>query len=374
MLIETQLLKESCNKILNAIDTSGSSNLTDLVELKTEDNKLYLNVTNTEYYVSAIFPINTDEKFHATVNADKFLKLIPQLTTEAVEITFKDNHVAIKANGKYKIPVIFSGDEMMSLPKIGINNKTCEMVIDSEVLKSISYYNVKELQKGVIINPDIQKLHYVDEKGAVTFTTGACVNNFTLEKPIKILLNNKIVKLFKLFDTETVGFALGHDALSDEIIQTKIQLRNSNIELTAILNCDNSLMRAIPVDKIRGRAEANYEHTVNISKNDLLQAINRLYIFTGDDKSKAKPAVFEFDPTTMDLIIWDDNRENSEIIKFTGISGSDKTEIILDLKDLKLTLDTCNEQYISLSFSNNGQAVVIKRLNIYNVLPLCDLN
>lgn len=374
MLIETQLLKESCNKILNAIDTSGSSNLTDLVELKTENNSLYLNVTNTEYYVSAIFPINTDEKFHATVNADKFLKLIPQLTTEVVEITFKDNYVAIKANGRYKIPVIFSGDEMMSLPKIEINNKTCEMVIDSEVLKSISYYNVKELQKGVIINPDIQKLHYVDEKGAVTFTTGACVNNFTLEKPIKILLNNKIVKLFKLFDTETVGFALGHDALSDEIIQTKIQLRNNNIELTAILNCDDSLMRAIPVDKIRGRAEANYEHTVNISKNDLLQAINRLYIFTGDDKSKAKPAIFEFDPTNMDLIVWDDNRENSEVIKFTGVSGVDKTEIVLDLKDLKLTLDTCNEQYISLSFSNNGQAVVIKRLNIYNVLPLCDLN
>ena len=52
------------------------------------------------------------------------------------------------------------------------------MVVDSEVLKSISHYNVKELAKGIIINPDIQKLHYVDEKGALTFTTGACVNNF----------------------------------------------------------------------------------------------------------------------------------------------------------------------------------------------------
>ena len=40
MLIETQALKESCNKILNAIDTSGSSELTDLVELRAQDGNL----------------------------------------------------------------------------------------------------------------------------------------------------------------------------------------------------------------------------------------------------------------------------------------------------------------------------------------------
>lgn len=368
MIIETQALKESCNKILNAIDSSGSSDLTDLVELKASEGKLYLNVTNTEYYVSAIFDISTDENFHATVNATKFLKLIPQLTTEAIEITFKDNYISIKANGNYKIPVVFSGDSMMTLPKIEIENKTCEMVIDSEILKSIAYYNVKELAKGIISNPDIQKLHYVDDKGALTFTSGACVNNFNLPKPIKILLNNKIVKLFKLFDTDTVNFSLGHDALSDEIIQTKIQIKNANTELTAILSCDDSLMRAIPVDKIRARAEAVYPYSVNISKNDLLQAINRLCLFTGDDK--AKPAIFDFSKDS--LTIWDDNRNNSETLACTGFAGEENYEAILDLKDLKLTLDTCSDQYISLSFGD-GKAVVLKRLNIYNVLPVYEL-
>ena len=372
MLIETQALKESCNKILNAIDSSGSSDLTDLVELKAENSTLYLNVTNTEYYVSAMFPLNTNEEFHATINANTFLKLIPQLTTEVIELNFKDTYVNVKANGNYKLPVVFSGDDMMELPKINIENKTCEMVIDSEVLKSISHYNVKELAKGIIINPDVQKLHYIDEKGALTFTTGACVNNFTLPKPIKILLNNKLVKLFKLFDTETVNFSLGHDALSDEIIQTKIQIKNNNIELTAILNCDDSLMRAIPVEKIRGRAEAIYPYTINISKNDLLQAINRLYLFTGDDKIKAKPAIFEFSPVDGKVTIWDDNRHNSEELICTGFTGTDPYEVILDLKDLKLTLDTCTDQYVSMSFGD-GQAVVLKRLNIYNILPVCEL-
>ena len=131
-------------------------------------------------------------------------------------------------------------------------------------------------------------------------------------------------------------------------------------------------MRAIPVEKIRGRAEANYPYTINISKNDLLQAINRLYLFTGDDKIKAKPAIFEFSPIDGKVTVWDDNRHNSEELICTGFTGNDPYEVILDLKDLKLTLDTCTDQYVSMSFGD-GQAVVLKRLNIYNILPLCEL-
>ena len=158
----------------------------------------------------------------------------------------------------------------------------------------------------------------------------------------RCFLNNKLVKLFKLFDTETVNFSLGHDALSDEIIQTKIQIKNNNIELTAILNCDDSLMRAIPVEKIRGRAETIYPQI------------------------KAKPAIFEFSPIDGKVTIWDDNKHNSEELICTGFTGTDPYEVILDLKDLKLTLDTCTDQYVSMSFGD-GQAVVLKRLNIYNI-------
>ena len=130
-------------------------------------------------------------------------------------------------------------------------------------------------------------------------------------------------------------------------------------------------MRAIPVEKIRGRAEAIYPYTINISKNDLLQAINRLYLFTGDDKIKAKPAIFEFKSDNT-VTVWDDNKHNSEELICTGFTGTDPYEVILDLKDLKLTLDTCVDQYISLSFGD-GQAAVLKRLNIYNILPGCEL-
>ena len=377
MILETKGFKQACAKILSAIDTSGGTEIMELVELSTVGDILYLNVTNNEYYVSVLFNLNQPEEFHATVNASLFLKLISQITTEELELNLKDTHIQVKANGTYKIPLIYCNDKMVSLDKINIMNSTVEMPMDTEILRSILSYNVKELQKGVISNEAIQKLHYVDDQGAVTFTTGACVNNFTLPKKIQILLNNKVVKLFKLFDSETVDFTLGYDALSEEIIQTKIKIASPTIVLTAILNCDNSLLKAIPVDRIRDRANTVYPYTVQISKNSLGQAISRLLLLITPNKNKAtdpgkfKP-VGKFTFKSGKLTLYDITGENSEDVIISNFPEGAEYTAIFDLNDMKLTLDTCIEPYLSFSFGD-GQAGVISRLNILNVIPECEI-
>ena len=117
--------------------------------------------------------------------------------------------------------LFFDNNEMLTLPPITILNKTLDMNISGEILNSILQYNSKELVKTSIAKP-IQKLYYLDQEGCITFTTGACVNNFVLEKPVKILLNNRLVKLFKLFKNSLVKFTLGYDAISESIVQTKV--------------------------------------------------------------------------------------------------------------------------------------------------------
>ena len=382
MILKTKEFKQSCTKILSALDTS-STGVTELVELNVYNNTLFLNVTNNDYYVSVLFPLEAhyeDESFKATVNASLFLKLISQITTEELELIIKDKYIQIKANGTYKIPLIYcSNGDMLSLDKIDIFNPTVNMEMDTEILKSIMYYNSKELQKGIISNETIQRLHYIDNQGAVTFTTGACVNNFTLPKNIQILLNNKLVKLFKLFDSETVNFTLGYDALSTEIIQTKVRFESSDIILTAILNCDNSLLKAIPVERIRARANNIYPNTIQVSKNALIQAISRLLLLITPNKSttttteaiKFKP-VGKFVFTKGKLTLYDIEGENSESIIISGYDREEEYTAVFDLNDIKLTLDTCIEPYLSFSFGD-GQAGVISRLNILNVIPECDM-
>lgn len=369
MIIKSQKFQEICSTILAATDSAEISTLTETLELKVENKVLYLNVTNGEYYASVKFDLESDEQFHAAVNANLFLKLIAAVTTEDIELQAMSNYVLVKANGTYKIPMIFEGDKLLSLPKIEVKNPTVSMKVSGSVLESILNYNSKELLRGTISRP-VQKMFYVDETGCITFTTGACVNNFSLEKPVKVLFNNRLVKLFKLFKNDMVDFTLGYDSISEELVQTKVEFKTSKITLTAVTGCNDELLNSVPVTAIRGRATTTYVNNVVLNKEELLASINRLLLFSagyGSVKNLKPYSLFECKDDTM--TIYDSNKENKEVIKFKNTTKVDSEySMTLDLSDLKLILDTITDEYVTLSFGNH-QAVVLKRTNISNVVP-----
>ena len=375
MIIKTIEIKDVANKILAAVDSNELSEVTETLQLKVMNETLYVSVTNREYYAQVKLTVGQGfDGFHSAVNANLFLKLISQITTESVDLTVKDTYMEVKGNGVYKLPLIFDNDKIMELPKIDINNITTEMDVDAENLNSILQYNSKQLNVGTISKP-IQKLYYLDDKGAVTFTTGACVNTFALEKPINILLNNRLVKLFKLFKTGSVKLTLGYDAISDDVIQTKVKFESNDIILTAILSCDDTMLKAFPVNMVRGRAENIYPYSINLNKDAFLQTINRLLLFSSGFGAKEiiKPyATFNF--TKDKVTVWDVRKENCEDITYISCDSPnlDLYEAIFDLTDLKATLESCTEQYLTMCFGDNA-AMVIKRGTIANVIPQCRL-
>lgn len=371
MIIKTKNFKEVCSTILGAIDSNELSTLTETLELESKDKILKLSVTNGEYFVTVNFNLDSEEELHVSVNANLFLKLINAVTTEDISLIMKENYLEIKANGTYKIPYIYEENEMLTLPEIKIFNPTLEMKISGDILGSILDYNSKELLRGTISKP-VQKMYYVDEKGCLTFTTGACVNYFELEKPIKVLFNNRLVKLFKLFKNKMTDFTLGYDSVDEELTQTKVQFKTDNITLTAITGCTDDLLKSVPVNAIRGRAEFEYPYNIVLSTLELKDAVNRLLLFSaGYGSIKNLKPYSQFIFNNNQATIYDSNKENSEIISFKNNTFVNEEYIMtLDLQDLKLILDTISEDYITLSFGNH-QAAVIKRKNISNIIPEC---
>lgn len=372
MIIRIEKLQNACKNILTAVDSNTLSAITETLELVTVDTYLYMNVTNREYFAQVKIDIGEVVDFHATVNATLFLKLISQITTDTVELNIKDNYVVVVANGTYKIPLIFDGDKLLELPEIEIKNVTNEFEIDSEILTSILQYNSKELLKGTIARP-VQRLYYVDEKGAITFTSGACVNSFNLPQEVKLLFNDRLVKLFKLFDGSKVNLKIGYDNISEDIIQTKVSFTSPDIKLTAILSCDDSLLSKVPVSAIRGIATAEYPYSININKEYLLQAISRLLLFNTLSGSRdiVKPySTLEFGKDS--VTIYDVKKENKEIVNYnnTVLDIDEPYTAILDLPELKATLETCNEPYLNINFGNNT-SIVLTRGRITNVIPEC---
>lgn len=374
MVIKTSKFKDVCATILAATDNSEISTLTETLELKSEGKTLFLNVTNGEYYASVTFDLDSEESFKAAVNANLFLKLISAVTSDTIELSVTDKYVLVKANGVYKIPLIFNEDKLLELPKIEIANKTVEMKIGGSILKSILNYNSKELLRGTVSRP-VQKMFYVDEQGCLTFTSGACVNSFALEKPIKVLFNERLVNLFKLFKDDMVDFSLGYDAISEELVQTKVEFRTSNIKLTAVTGCNDDLLNSVPVAAIRGRANNAYPYNVVLNTRELLDTINRLLLFSaGYGSNKILKPYSKFVCNGSVVTISDVNGENSETLTFKdNTTVSDAYTMTLDLADLKIILSTITEEYVTVSFGNH-QAIVIKRANIANVVPECRVN
>lgn len=376
MILRIEKLQEACKDILTAVDSNEVSAITETLELITIDSVLHMNVTNREYFVQVEIPVGPEDELHATVNANLFLKLISHTTTDTVELCVVGTNLVIKANGTYKIPLIYDTDKLLELPKIEINNVTSEFKINSEILRSILTYNSKQLTMGTI-SKSVQKLYYVDEKGCITFTNGACVNSFNLEKPVKLLFNNRLVKLFKLFTEPSVDFTLGFDPISDEIIQTKVRFKSKNITLTAILSCDNTLLSTVPVNAIRGRATGEYPYSINLNKDAILQTINRMLLFnpsSGPANGAIKPySTFEFDKDS--VTIYDVRKENKELINYNNsvMNCEEKYVAILDLSELKVTLESCNEPYLNIHFGD-GQALIITRGTISNIIPECHMN
>ena len=366
MILKVKEFQDSCKKILEAVDTTTKSILNETLELKEENGKLHLNVTNREYFVSVILEGDCEKGFKATVDAKLFLSLIAKITTNDLDLSINNNSLIIKGNGVYKLPMIYEDVNLLELQEIVIDNPTTSFVINSDILLSILTYNSKELTKNTVLRP-VQKMYYLDNNGCITFTQGACVNTFKLNEPIKLLLTDKLVKLFKLFGKDRdINFTLGYDEVSG-ILQTKVNFKTDNISITSILTSDESMLVSVPVNAIRGRANADYPYSININKDYLIESIDRLLLFT-QSISKIGKTCAKFDFKEDSLIISDVNGENKEEIKYDGSKLNESYLAYLDLADIKLTLENCVEQYLTLHFGDT-RAFVVSRGNIKNVIP-----
>ena len=365
MILNLDKFQEACSDILFAVDTKGATLFTETLELCVKDDNLVMNVTNRDYYCQVIFKDieDIDSNFKAAVNAKLFLSLISKITSQTIELFVEDNYIKIKGNGDYKLPMIYNQGELLSLPTIDLVNITNDMTINSEILQSILVYNSKELLRGQQVK-EVQKYYYIDEKGAVTFTSGACVNNFELEKPVKMLLNDKVVKLFKLFKNNSlVKFSMSQDSISSDLIQTKVKFESDNVSLTAKLP-DTNLISSVPVDAIRSMATKDYLYSIVLHKKELSQLLSRLMLFNDGTKNYGK-----FDFSKDEVVISDWSSDNKESIKYTNECPTlESYTALLNTDNLSMIINGCDTEYITLCFGD-GRAFSCVQPTITDIIP-----
>lgn len=372
MILKTKTFQEAANKILVAVGLDrAAANL----ELAAKDTALYLRVTNREYYVAVKFDLQEPTDFRAVVDANLFLNLISGINTEEFELTVKDNYVLVNAGkSNYKLAMIYENDQLMKLPVIKLDKDqvTIDIGIAQDILLSILNVNGKEIQKAKRLDVnELQRYYYIDETGCFTFTTGACVNSFSLEKPIKLLLTDKVVKLFKLFETDA-WMSYGHQVNKDNSLQPIVVFQTENVYVASRLLNDDTCIQKIkaPCDAMKNLIKESYDHNLVLSATDLSAAISRLLMFHKNSSAKADlsfvPATVEF--TDTELTISDLSGDNKEVITIENCSfTTGNYSMGVNLIDLKAVLDSCKNEHITMNCGNH-KSIIICRANISNVI------
>jgi DNA polymerase III sliding clamp (beta) subunit (PCNA family) len=372
MILKTKNFQEAANKILVAVSLDkAAANL----ELAAKDTALYLRVTNREYYVAVKFELSEPTDFRAVVDANLFLNLISGINTEEFELKINDTNVVVKAGkSSYKLAMIYENDKLMKLPIIKLDKEqvTVDMSISNDILMSILNVNGKEIQKAKKLDVnELQRYYYIDETGCFTFTTGACVNAFTLDKPIKLLLTDKVVKLFKLFSTD-VWMSYGHNVNADSSLQPIVVFQTEDVYVATRLLNDETCIQKIkaPCDAMKNLIKEAYDHNLVLSASDLSAAIARLLMFYKNSSAKADlsfvPAAISFDE--VELTISDLSGDNKEVVTIENSSVTPGGYSMgVNLIDLKSVLDSCKNEHITMNCGNK-KSIIINRGTISNVI------
>ena len=372
MILKTKNFQEAANKILLAVNVNkANANL----ELAAHDTALYLRVTDRELYAAVKFELENPTEFRAVVDANLFLNLISGISTEEFELEIKDTVVVVKAGkSSYKLAMIYENDQLMKLPviKLDPDQITVSMNISNDILASILNVNSREIQKAkkVEVN-ELQRYYYIDETGCFTFTTGACINAFTLEKPIKLLLTDKVVKLFKLFNSDAY-LSYGHIVNADNSLQPIVVFQTEDVYVATRLLSDETCIQKVkaPCDAMKALAKEVYDHNLVLSATDLSAAIGRLLMF---HKNSSAQADLSFDPASVEfsnteLTISDLSGDNKEVITIeNGSSTPGGYSMGVNLIDLKAVLDSCKNEHITINCGNH-KSIIVCRANISNVI------
>lgn len=369
MVIRTEDLKNISSILLSSLASTSLTPNSNLLELSTQGTSLILKMSTGELYVEIKLPQDGEYTLNATFDAELFLKLIEKITSEALELTVCDNYLSVcGGGGDYKFPLLYSGEEMFHIPGLELPTITAVAPLTSEVLQSIYKYNTREVGKGAGINP-IQKLYYIDQEGCITFTQGACVNNFTLESPLQILINEKVVKLFKLFEPSTaISLSVGPYPVTDEIIQTRVRFESDLISITAILPDNDKMVNSMPSSVIRQKAREEYPFNVVVDRSLLIEAINRLLLFS---KGLNANVFGHFTFSSGDITIEDVVSTNHETIPVDSSSITDTPyATTFDLVEWKNKLASCTSSHVTLKVGAAKAGLILEK-NVIYVLPEC---
>lgn len=365
MKVNTQIFKKACQDISLAVDKKGFSIYSGALSINADSDELiYLSTTDREIYMSLGIPAVGAANFKATIQTDKFFQLISKLTTEEIELEVDNLNLKIKANGEYKVPLLYTQEgTLLELPEITLNNITQTAILKSQALKNILLNNSREVLVDKVAAGQPQSYYYLDNNCAITYNTGVCYYKLLNESAFRILLSQKVVNLFKIFsqDDEDVelNISIECDENNTEIIKGNFIFKNA-VKI-AFYAPNSSIINKIPLDRINNMISLDYQATMKVNKQTLLGAIDRSMIFAESDFCYG---ILDFNQV---LTLQSYDATSREIITPEELDNQITYSLAINLKRLRAAIvNSSDDLYISYG---DSRTLKIKSGDVVDIIP-----
>lgn len=348
--VQTQILQDLVARAFKACTLQPLLPTTTYMQVKVVGAKLYVRSTDNVNSLTLFVETNQPD-FEMVVDAKLFASIISKITTPEISLVVEDTKVTIEGNGKYNM--VYSTDvdgSKVIFPEPVADTSGVPCIISGQELKSIL-----ELNKACKAdNKEVPCMfNYYAYSGGVITTNEfkACFN------PVK-LTNTPISIPANVMELVTA------------VVSGKGEISVYQTEKNIIFTSDDAILLAekasqadvdkFPAENLLEVFATVAELSTNINRTELLNAVDRISLFTSAYEQDKLKVVFR--QNAVDL--QSQSTGTTETVNYMAdaehqLPENTENTIFVDSKYLKAILTACSEEKILVKFGGETDGVQV---------------
>lgn len=269
--LKTEKLQEMVSRAVKGCSNNKMIPITGLMSIELSDNDLILTTTDASNYLYIIENKVEGEDFSVVVQAETFAKLVSRMTSENISLEVVGEELNVIGNGNYKIELPLDEEgQLIKFPKpiddFDLKGADKKYNINLTTIKTLLTVNKPALATSLDV--PCYTGYYAGDSVITTDTYKICGTGIKLfDKPV--LIGPEMMDLL--------------DVMTDENITVYI---TDNIVVFTSPNCTvyGKMLDGVDtykIDAISGLLELDFPSECSVSKDNLLQALDRLSLFVG---------------------------------------------------------------------------------------------
>ena len=276
MKIKTELLQEMVAKAIKGAGNNQMLPITSYMGILLQDKILTLMTTDGSNQLRIKNEIELDpmegpteqQKFYTIVNADTFSKLVGKTTKEFIELTNRENYLEVSGNGTYKLEIAVNEDgEIVKFPDYNFSATVEGKKISIEDLTNALITSKASVAKTMEV-PCLTGVYLADDIISTDRQMVCTISNKLVDEPV--LISSELAELIQLLTGETVELYKEDNKLlftTDKVVIYGKELEGKDI---------------YPVQPIIDLVKLEYNNTIKVNKQDLLNVLDRMSLFVTD--------------------------------------------------------------------------------------------